>query len=255
VVKLWLRAACVLALAAGLVAGASDAARRPTDVGRRTVMLGRSVDGRAIVAVERGDFDSRRKVLVVGCIHGNECAGLAVTARLIRMRPPREIDLWILSNLNPDGAAAGARGNAHRVDLNRNFPWRWQRVGGVFYSGSGPLSEPESRMASRLIRRLRPGISIWFHEHLDVVDESGGSVAVERRFAALVGLRLVRLQREPGSVVGWENHELRSGTAFVVELPAGGLNRAAAARFADAIVTLAGDRTLVHATDVRSKAS
>jgi len=81
------------------------------------------------------------------------------------------------------------------------------------------LSEPESRIAYHLILRVRPQISIWFHQHERAVDESGGDVAVERRFAALVGLPLRRLPREPGSAVGWENHRLPGTTAFVVELP------------------------------------
>src|SRR5205823_294228 len=137
-----------------------------------------------------------------------------------RAAPPRELDLWIISDLNPDGAAAGTRVNAHGVDLNRNFPWRWQPLTGPYDSGPRPLSEPESRIAERLILQLQPAISIWFHQHLDVVDESGGSIAIERRFAAATGMRLARLPREPGSAVGWENHRFRAGTAFVVELPA-----------------------------------
>jgi succinylglutamate desuccinylase len=40
-------------------------------------MLGRSWQGRPIQAVEVGD-PSRTRVLVVGCIHGNETAGIAV---------------------------------------------------------------------------------------------------------------------------------------------------------------------------------
>jgi hypothetical protein len=67
----------------------------------------------------------------------------------------------------------------------------------------------------------------------------GGSVAVERRYAALDGLRTARLAREPGSIVTWENHRFTRGTAFVVELPAGTLSRAAAARFAHAVELLA----------------
>src|SRR5439155_20129877 len=134
---------------------------------------------------------------------------------LARAAPPQELDLWIIPNLNPDGAAAGTRGNADGVDLNRNFPWRWRPLGGSFYSGRHPLSEPESRAAYRLITRLNPPLSIWFHQHLDLVDQSGGSITVERRFATLTGLRLARLTREPGSAVGWENHRDASATAFV----------------------------------------
>jgi murein peptide amidase A len=206
--------------------------------GRRSVVIGHSVDGRPVTVVESGDFDSQERVLVVGCIHGNEPAGIAVADQLIEGRPAAEVDLWIVPDLNPDGVAAGTRDNAHAVDLNRNFPWRWQPLGGLFYSGRRPLSEPESRMAYRLIRRVRPEVSIWFHQHLAVVDQSGGNAGVERMYAALVGLPLLRLARYPGSAVGWENHAFPGTTAFVVELPAGPLTPAAARRQASAIVAV-----------------
>jgi protein MpaA len=205
--------------------------------GRRSITLGRSVDGRPIVAVETGDLDAPRRTLVVGCIHGNETAGIAIAELLAQSPPPRELDLWIVPDLNPDGARAGTRGNAHGVDLNRNFPWLWRPLTGLFYSGPHPLSEPESRVAYRLITAVDPQLSIWFHQHLDLVDLSGGSVALERRYARLSGLRPARLTREPGSVVGWENHRSPATTAFVVELPAGRLGRAAAFRYARAVTS------------------
>lgn len=37
-------------------------------------------------------------------------------------------------------------------------------------------------IAVRLIGRATPQISIWFHQHMHLVDESGGSLTVERRF-------------------------------------------------------------------------
>jgi hypothetical protein len=106
------------------------------------------------------------------------------------------------------------------------------------YSGTHPLSEPESRIAYDLIKRLRPQVSIWFHQPLDVVDEAGGSRTLERRFASAVGFSLARLPREPGSAVGWENHVLRGSTAFVVELPRRRLSAAAIGRFAWAVVAV-----------------
>src|SRR5207302_1418940 len=101
---------------------------------------------------------------------------------------------------NPDGVAAHTRQNAHGVDLNRNFPWRWRRLGSRgyrYYSGPRPLSEPETRLAARIILRLRPVVSIWFHQPYGLVDESGGDLNPERaRFCLACGAPLVE-QAEP----------------------------------------------------------
>ena len=180
-------------------------------------------------------------MLVVGCIHGDEPAGIAVARDLITDPSPRRILLWVIPDLNPDGVAAGMRQNADGVDLNRNFPWRWRpigRPGSLHYSGPHPLSEPESSAVRSLIWRRRPRVSIWFHQHQDVVDASGGDVSLEARYAALTHMELVRLPRYPGSAVGWQNHALPRTTAFVVELPAGSLSARGIERFSDAILRL-----------------
>ena len=227
-----LAAAAVALLLAGPAAGARGSRH----------LLGHSVDGRPIVAYELGDPSSARKVLVVGCVHGNEPAGIAIANRLAELPPPPGVDLRVVPSFNPDGEAASTRGNAHGVDLNRNFPLGWRPLAGPYYSGSRALSEPESRIMVRFMLRLRPVLSIWYHQHLDLVDESGGSVAVERRYAQLVGLHAMRLTRYPGSIVTWENARFRGTTAFVVELPAGKPSAATATRFARAVDILAGRR-------------
>ena len=208
----------------------------------RAVVLGHSVQGRPIRAFEVGDPLSPRKVLVVGCIHGNEPAGVAIADALARSSPVAGADLWIVPDLNPDGVAADTRQNADRVDLNRNFPWQWRPLGPpgtTFFAGRRALSEPESRIIQRLVLRIRPQISIWFHQHLDAVDESGGDVRIERRFASLVRMPLQRLTRYPGSATGWENHTLPGTTSFVVELPAGRVSHERIGVFTRAIRSLA----------------
>jgi murein peptide amidase A len=202
--------------------------------GRSTLVLGRSVDGRPIRAFELGDVHGSRSALIVGCIHGNECGGIAIAQALAQLNPPPDTDLWVVPNLNPDGAAAATRGNARGVDLNRNFPWRWRRLFAGYDSGPRPLSEPESRIAYRLLTRIRPTVSIWFHQHLNLVDDPA-QTGVAERFATAAGLRLGSLPREPGSLTTWESHCLPGGAAFVVELPAGRLVPARALRFARAV--------------------
>lgn len=227
-------------VAAGVVAVLISASlgSAATASAHRRIVLGRSVEGRPIVAYRVGNPSSTHRELVIGCVHGNESAGVAI-ARLLRDMSPTNVDLWVVPTLNPDGMTAGTRQNAHGVDLNRNFPYRWARSSrGLFYSGPRPLSEPESRIGYRLIRKLRPQVSIWYHQHANLVDESGGKVSIERRFARLVGMRLERMTRYPGSAVGWSNHVIQGGTAFVVELPAGRLTRADAQRFANASVAV-----------------
>jgi hypothetical protein len=65
------------------------------------------------------------------------------------------------------------------------------------HSGAAPLSEPESATAARLVRRVRPTVAIWFHQHLAVVDGSQGPSTVQRRFARDVGLPLRALPVYP----------------------------------------------------------
>jgi murein peptide amidase A len=237
------------ALLAGLLAATGGAlflafSSNSSEAHRHTV-LGHSVDGRQIEALEVGRAGAPVRVLVVGCIHGNEPAGIAIADALAQGRAVRGADLWILPDLNPDGVAADARQNADGVDLNRNFPWQWRPLGPpgtTFYAGPRALSEPESQIAQRLVLRVRPQVSIWFHQHLDVVDESGGDVRIERRFASLVQLPLRRLTRYAGSATGWENHTLPGTTSFVVELPAGHVSLERVGIFTRAIRSLAASR-------------
>lgn len=213
------RRAAIVLLAAGLLASLTFA-QVGAAAASRTV-IGHSVQGRSIVSVRSGAPDAALKVLVVGSIHGNETAGMRVARRLIGGSAARGTELWVVPTINPDGVAADTRGNAHEVDLNRNFPYDWAHLGGGEYSGKHTLSEPESRAARRLILRIQPDVTIWFHQPFGIVDRSGGDPFVERRFSQLAGLPLVRLHgRYPGSATRWQNHAFPRSTAFVVELPA-----------------------------------
>jgi len=209
---------------------------------RRGFIVGHSVQGRAIRAVRIGPASAPVRVLAIACIHGDEPAGEAITRALRFVAPPAGTAIWVIDRANPDGCAAGTRKNAHGVDLNRNSPWHWAHItgpGGVYYSGPHAWSEPESRALDAFVRRLHPRITIWYHQHADLVDASvGGDVRLERDYARRVGMRLVHLGLYRGSFTGWQNTNLPGTAAFVVELPAGSLARAAVRRHVAAVEAL-----------------
>jgi protein MpaA len=206
----------------------------PSDAKR--VVIGDSVQGRPIVAWTFGPDRARRKILVVGCIHGNECAGLAILSALRHTRVPKGVQLWLVPEFNPDGTAAQTRQNAHGVDLNRNFPYRWHPISDpTYYSGPRAVSESETRSVITLVRRVRPAVTIWYHQHMDLVDLSGGDRGVARRYARLARLEPTCLTFLSGEETAWSNRTFPGTTSFVVELPAGRVLRDALARHLRAV--------------------
>lgn len=224
---------------------AAPATTSPSQGVFRRTTIGYSARGRPIVAVEMGNPAAPHRLLVIAAIHGDETAGIAIV-RAIEARPrPANLDLWIIEALNPDGVATGTRLNAHGVDLNRNFPYLWTLKYEPWdgeYSGPSAASEPETRAAMAFIARIRPGATIWYHtRQTPLIDESGGaSVALEQRYAQLVGLPLVQLTRYPGSGIGWENNTLSGTTAFAVELALGTPSSATVQRHVNAVLALFG---------------
>jgi protein MpaA len=202
------------------------------------LQLGRSQDGRPIVAVHVGDPRGTR-VLVVGCIHGSEGAGIAVARALERTRT--RLDLWIVPNLNPDGFARGTRQNGRGVDLNANWSSQW-RGGGrpwdTYYPGPHPFSERETRIGRNLILRLRPRATIWFHQHMNLVWAWGQSSAAGRIYARAAGMRFYHRHWLHGTATNWQNHHLPGSASFTVELPAGSLTPRQVRRQVRAVLAL-----------------
>jgi murein peptide amidase A len=196
-------------------------------------VIGHSVQGRPIALARVGDPAAARKVLAVGCIHGNEPAGRGIVADLGRASPAAGTQLLLVRDMNPDGVAHGERTNAHGVDLNRNSPEHWAGA------GARPWSEPETRAIRDLILRERPALSIYYHQPFGLVDvPEGGRPQAARRYAELTGLPLRRLSRRPGSISRWQNVRISAGSAFVVELAAGPLVPALRLRHVAAVLAL-----------------
>lgn len=188
-------------------------------------LAGRSAFGRPIRVFHDGQAKLAEEVLVFGCIHGDECAARDV--RPITGCPPYGMDVYTVPNLNPDGFDRGSRLNGRGVDLNRNFPAGWRPTGSRAspqYAGPRPFSEPETRLAARLVRRLDPEVTIWFHQHhaeRPLVRAWGRSIATARRYAELASLPFRPIPWPAGTAPNWQNHAFPGTSSFVVELPRG----------------------------------
>jgi Zinc carboxypeptidase/Penicillin-insensitive murein endopeptidase len=206
--------------------------------------LGRSARGRTIEASHYAAPRATVRVLVVGCIHGTERAGIDIADRLLEAGPPRGVAIWVVRNLNPDGVALDVRQNGRGVDLNRNFPSHWRARGHRWdpeYPGPRPFSEPETRMAARLIARVRPQLTIWYHQPQTVVRAWGPSIPAARRYARLARMPFRAIRWPDGTAPNWQNHRFRGTSSFVVELPPGRLSPRAVQRHVDAVLRLAGE--------------
>ena len=198
-----------------------DALSFPVDT---EIEIGRSVEGRPITVIRRGDPGGAR-VLVVGAIHGNEDAGVAIIDRLASGPVPLGVELWLVRSINPDGQARHDRQNANLVDLNRNFPNKWGYLGteGDWqYAGTRPASEPETRAIVALGDSGRPDLILWYHQDLFRISPSSGRDGDARaRYAEITGLPLIGITG--GTYTGTASQWSRTvttdvGIGFTVEL-------------------------------------
>jgi protein MpaA len=181
-------------------------------------VIGRSVEDRPIVAFHRGT-PGAPKAVVIATMHGNEPASRLLVDALVKGPPIRGVDLWLIPVYNPDGLARGTRRNAHGVDLNRNFPYRWIDLDGPYESGPAPASEPETRAVMAFLDRVRPKWIVSFHQPLYGVDRETKWPNFSRKLSTNLRLPLRDFSCGGvchGTLTGWFNHRY-PGSAVTVE--------------------------------------
>ena len=198
----------------------------------RLEVIGYSAQHRPIVARELGDPHATYRAVVLGSIHGfYERAGETVSRAMRTMTIPVGIQLWVIDTINPDGDALQQRGNAHGVDLNRNWPYSWipiSRSGCTpfvcHYSGPHALSEPESVAMRTFLTRIKPQRVVSIHQPLDGVDTTDGGAkdpAFRNALARNLNLPLRAFTCYGGchgTLTGWLTHSTTT-TGITVELP------------------------------------
>jgi len=161
------------------------------------IVFGSSVQGVPLTFYRRQSGNPRAKVLVIGCIHGDEFVGNRVVDILRDMPLEGNIDLWLVRTMNPDGQQLRSRKNANGVDLNRNFPGNWQKTGtpkSWQYSGPEGKSEPEVKGIVKLGELVQPEFVIWYHQdYFRIGPGTGHDGDVRAKYASLVGLPLLEL--------------------------------------------------------------
>jgi protein MpaA len=209
--------AALLLILALLAPAPAPAAPETSPVLERRV-IGQSVQGRDIVAWHLGDPGTPTYVLI-STMHGNEPHTRQILQAL-RDGPAFDgINVWVVPTYNPDGLAARTRKNAHGVDLNRNFPYRWADLDGGYESGPRPGSEPETRAMMAFLREIEPERVLSFHQPLLGVDTDTKDAGFARRVAR--ELRLPRRTLDCGGVCHgtmtmWFNRRFE-GSAMTIE--------------------------------------
>lgn len=197
--------------------------------GGELIEYGRSVEGRALVAVRVPALDSVAndppRVLCCAGIHGVEYVSTVLAGSLLeaaadpRLASLRErAEVWVAPCLNPDayartwvtggrGRLADLRTNANGVDLNRNFPiphgattrrlpWAGSsRAGSVNYRGPHALSEPETASLDQLLGRVGFHASANLHSFMGTIIPA--RVTEPEAFAAYVELARAMARAQP----------------------------------------------------------
>jgi murein peptide amidase A len=179
----------------------------PTPSQSPTRSVGLTVRGRAIVLETFGS--GPRHILLVGGIHGNEYGG-PVTAKFaayLRAHPsviPSGTQVDVIANANPDGTARGRRGNAHNVDINRNFPsrnWSRKRGQGGTSPGARPGSEPETKALLSVLASGNYIRVVSMHSRGGILDYDGaGGWTLARRMSRASRVPVHRLGSYHGSM-------------------------------------------------------
>jgi murein peptide amidase A len=197
---------------------AGSGTSRPAVIGHR--VLGKSVQGRKIRAWHLGQ-PGKKKVVLIAVMHGDEQAPRRILTDLRDGPAVKGVDLWVVPTYNPDGAAHHTRKNAHSVDLNRNYPFKWRNLDGQYESGPKASSEPETKAMMRFLAKVRPAYILSFHQPLHAVDITERPT-FSKRVARALKLPMSKLTCGStchGTMTMWFNHRFK-GFALTVEYAA-----------------------------------
>ncbi len=200
--------------------------------------IGRSVLGRDIVAVHKGDMQGEQ-ILLQAAVHGREWLTSRLAVDLLK-EYDGDMGVWCVPMSNPDGCMLAMKGldsvadrhirellvrlnpngkfdmwkaNARGVDINVNFNANWgSGVHNVFepagenYVGLFPESEVETQALVKLTKRVMPLLTVSLHAKGEVVYHGWqGFCPYESKAQKIADFLGYELRESRGSVGGYKD--------------------------------------------------
>ncbi len=172
----------------------------------QVVDIGNSLQNRDIYAIKLSDNvttdEDEAEVVFLGCHHAREWIAVDVPIRIARRLAQNygsddqirslldRSEVWIVPIVNPDGLEysiyyyrywrKNRRMNADGsfgVDLNRNYSFQWgydnrgssPNPDSAVYRGTGPFSEPETRVVRDFVQAHNFQVLVSFHNYSQIV--------------------------------------------------------------------------------------
>lgn len=147
--------------------------------------------------------NSGEKILLIGCIHGNEKAGILLSVKVLNeifAKKELKNTLICVPTLNPDGNILNTRTNSNRIDINRNFPstnWTYTDSSElkpdkkIYWEGKSPASEIETKFILRIDSMFQPDVIIILHQFMDCVEYDGTGLRLAEFISKHSGQKLM----------------------------------------------------------------
>ena len=147
--------------------------------------------------------NSGKRILLIGCIHGNEKAGILVSIKVLNeifLKTTLVNTLLCIPTVNPDGNNLDTRTNSNKIDINRNFPAaNWTLIDSAslkpkkkgYWGGTAPSSEMETKFILKIDSLFHPDVFIILHQFLDCVEYDGTGAYLAEFLSRKTGQKLL----------------------------------------------------------------
>lgn len=189
-------------------------------------VLGYSNDMNSVYYREFGK--GGKTILIIGGLHGDEPAATMAVIKfgeyLHEFPELLKGRVVLIPCINPDGLIMGTRTNAHKIDINRNFPaptWEAKYKKSFNNPGRLPASEPETVMMVNAVFDYKPWLVIGVHQPFGRIYPSEGVPEDLYKNMSKIsgyGIAFDIGYETPGSLGGYISEESRAIPSITLEI-------------------------------------